>query len=317
MPILRLDAGYDGLNLTGTTRSPLEAARSAAVDGTGPVIVMIHGFKYDPGTPARSPHRTIFADSSDTTALRGHKSWLPGLGFDDDRRNHGLAIAFGWNARGTLWRAQASARSAGQHLGGIVRMIQEAAPQRPVHFVAHSLGSEVAFEALHALPRASIGRVFTIAAASYVSRATAALDSAAGRTAELFNIVSRENDLFDFLFERAIAPPEPGDRALGAGLDRPNAVTLELDCPRSLLALQQFGARIAAPQRRVCHWSGYTRAGALAFFARALRRPETVPLAALRAALPKDRSRRWSRLVGTAGIRDVLPSRRAGRIMTP
>jgi pimeloyl-ACP methyl ester carboxylesterase len=308
MPILRLNAGPAGLVLHGSPASALSAIRTAA-PGTGPVIVMIHGFKYDPDCTACSPHSTIFAHTAHPDHP-GQVQWMRHMGFGTGDPNEGLAIAFGWRARGNLWRAERSARAAGQHLARVIRDIKARAPERPIHVISHSMGSEVTFEALHALPAHSVQRVVTLTGASFVSRAMVAMQTPAGRCAELINVTSRENDVFDYFYERMMTPPASADRAMGTGIALPNAVTLQLDCAQSLALLPRFGGYVAAPARRVCHWSGYTRPGALRFYARALRTPEAVPLAALKRELPDRSAPRWSRIFALPTVRLPLPTAR-------
>lgn len=296
MPILRLNAGADGIALHGSPASASRAIASAA-QGTGPVIVMIHGFKYDPDCKRHSPHELIFTGAT-KPVLNDKVQWLHHLGFGNRDTNEGLAIVFAWRARGSLWRAQRAAVSAGRQLAQVVRNIKDRAPHRPVHVISHSMGSEVVFEALGHLPAGSIERIVALTGASYASRATAAMrETSAGRAASLVNVTSRENDPFDFLFERLIAPPGPGDVAMGQGINLPNAVTLQLDCPRTLATLSQFGGQIAPVARRVCHWSIYTRPGALQFYGRLLRQAEDIPLGALQLALPEAPAPRWSRML--------------------
>lgn len=294
MPILRLNAGPSGLWIHGSPAPALPALRRAA-RGVGPVILMIHGFKYDPDCSACSPHATIFGYNAHPERPT-HSAWLRHLGFGTGARHEGLAIAFGWRARGNLWRAERSARVAGQHLAEVISEIRAQAPARPIHAVTHSMGSEVIFEAVQRLQPGDVSRIVTLTGATYASRAVAAMQSPAGRGAELFNITSRENDVFDFMYERLIAPQVRGDRAMGIGVDLPNAVNIQLDCGRTLRALPRFGGHIAPSDRRVCHWSSYTRPGALRFYARVLRCVEEVPLAGLRAALPPGMAPRWSRM---------------------
>ncbi|MEL6452502.1 MAG: alpha/beta hydrolase [Pseudomonadota bacterium] len=305
MPILRLNAGPAGLVLHGSPAPALPAIRTAA-RGSGPVMILVHGFKYDPDCTPCSPHTTIFRPATETTK-QDHVQWLRHLGFGTGDADEGLAVAFGWRARGNLWRAERAARAAGQHLAQVIAEIRALAPHRPVHAITHSMGSEVIFEALHSLPAGAVQRIVTLTGASYASRAVAAMETEAGRTAELLNITSRENDLFDFLFERLIAPPVKGDWAMGIGLDLPNAVNIQLDCPRTLAVLTRFGGHIAPPQRRICHWSSYTRAGVLRFYARALRQPDKVPLHPMQQVLPAAVAPRWSRMFARPRLTLGLP----------
>jgi len=305
MPILRLNAGPGGLIVHGSPAAALPTVRTAA-RGTGPVMVLIHGFKYDPEDTAFSPHTSIFG-----TEMHHHKDgnvqWLRHLGFCSGNSDEGLAIAFAWRARGNLWRAERAARVAGQHLAEVIALIRRAAPRRPVHVISHSMGSEVVFEALQNLPAHAVQRIIALSGASYASRATAAMQSRAGRTAELFNIISRENDVFDFMYERLIAPPSAGDRAMGMGLELPNVANLQLDCAHTLAALTRFGGHVAPPARRMCHWSGYTRPGALRFYAHVLRNPPAVALCALQQVLPVALAPRWSRMFAPPKLTLALP----------
>lgn len=294
MPILRLNAGPRGLGLFGSPASAMNAIKSAAL-GPGPVIIMIHGFKYEPDRGAHCPHTTIFAGTAQPFA-QDDVQWMRHMGFGTGDPNEGLAIAFAWPARGNLWDAKRAAQSAGQLLERVIATVRSRAPHRPIHLVSHSMGSEVVFEALHKLPSRSVDRIVTLTGASYKGRAIAAMQTEAGCSAELINVTSRENDLFDFMYERLITPDLPRDCAMGRGIDLPNAVTLQLDCTRTLDLLARFGGHISKPKRRICRWSGYTRPGALRFYARAIRQSEAVPLAALRQALPPDRDPRWLRM---------------------
>ena len=260
----------------------------------GPVIVMIHGYKYQPGHPVHCPHLNLLSEGS-----TGADGWPGRLGFSAG--GSGLAIALGWPARGALWQAQSRARTAGRALATLL-----GATRRPVHVIAHSLGLEVALEALHHVPAGRIGRILSLTGACYAGRVAAALDTPAGREAEFFNITSRENDAFDFLFERLVAPPCAGDRAIGLGLTGTNVLTLQLDCPRTLKHLARLGIHIAPARRRICHWSSYSRPGVMEFYADLLRRPEHLSMAALRAGLPPAPAPRWSGLL--APMRLPLPS---------
>jgi hypothetical protein len=85
-------------------------------------------------------------------------------------------------------------------------------------------------------------------------------------------------------------------------------LTLQLDDPETLDVLGSAGFDIGAPAARICHWSPYTRPGALAFYGALLRQPERLTLAQLRAALPENAAPRWSRLMPE--LRLPLPSGR-------
>lgn len=302
MPVIRINAGENDAVLHGSPQSALRAIDRAA-EGTGPVVAMIHGYKYRPGAEAYCPHRFILSHA-DAGADRDPRTagWPRQLGFGRGAPEEGLALAFGWHARGPVWAAHRRARSAGQILARVLARLHAMAPTRSIHILAHSMGSEPALEALHHLPSGAVARMILMTGASYLGRARAALDTPAGRSAEVINVTSRENDLYDFLFERLVAPPMRGDRAIGFGLEAPNTVTLQLDCPETLDHLNRLGARIAQPDRRMCHWSAYTRPGALPFYARLMRDPAGTPLALLRNGLPSGTAPRWSRLLAPPGL---------------
>jgi hypothetical protein len=108
--------------------------------------------------------------------------------------------------------------------------------------------------------------------------------TASGRTAEIVNVRSRENTVFDLLFRAAIHPHRPFARALGAGLGRAERRWLDLaiDCPQTRAHLAALGFRIPPPARAICHWSAYLRPGLFPLYRALLR--EGLPLAALREA---------------------------------
>lgn len=307
MPILRLNAGPDGLVLHRSPACTMRAVQGAAT-GAGPVIVLVHGFKYDPDCSSCSPHTSIFGLPAHKTATNDVQ-WLRHLGFGTGRDgDEGLAIAFAWRGRGNLWRAERAARAAGRHLAQVIGAIHRRAPRRPIHIITHSMGSEVAFEALHDLPAGAVQRIIALTGASYAARATKAMQTPAGQAAELFNITSRENDVFDFMYERLMAPPVRGDRAMSAGIALPHAVNIQLDCPRTLAALTRFGGHVSPASRRMCHWSGYTRPGVLRFYARILRTPDSVVLKEMQVALPAHPAPRWSRLFSRPAMGWTLPA---------
>ena len=62
--------------------------------GPGPVIVMIHGYKYQPDIPDHCPHLNIMSMKPRDTSVRS-LSWLRHTGFGAGNENEGLAIAFG------------------------------------------------------------------------------------------------------------------------------------------------------------------------------------------------------------------------------
>ena len=133
---------------------------------------------------------------------------------------------------------------------------------------------------------------------------------------EIFNVISRQNDLFDALFE--CAAPRPAGLPSGAlgraglGARRPDWVDLQLDGPGFERWLATRGARLGPAGARICHRSFYARPNAMAFYARILRDRARWSIGAMRAdGLPEALCPRWSRL---APRRD--PTRWAPRAQT-
>jgi pimeloyl-ACP methyl ester carboxylesterase len=305
MPVIRINAKADIAILHNSPRS-VKTELDRIETGNGPVIIMIHGYKFSPGHARHCPHRHILSLDPEHGPYCP-PSWPHHLGFGTGRADEGIAVAFAWCARGALHSARRTALDAGHALADVISYLHDRLPQRPIHIIAHSMGTEVAFEALHHLPTGAVQRIISLTGASYQSRAAAALGTAAGRTAELINITSRENDPFDFLFERLIRSSTYGDRAIGQGLCLPNSVTLQLDCVGTLQHLNRFGVAIGHSDRRICHWSAYTRPGVLRLYHDLLRRADTLPLSALRRGLPSTPAPRWSRLFARPGLRTPLP----------
>ncbi len=297
MPIIRVNAQDETWRFHGAELFADDILRQIG-SGPGPVIIMIHGYSYQPGDPVHCPHRHILG-LHPRERTWGAPSWPRGLGFDSGAPGEGLGIAFGWPARGTLWGARRRAIASGHVLASLIRDIHDLMPGRRVHVAAHSLGVEVAAEALHHLPPDSLDRIVSMTGACYGSRMREALRTPAGRGACLINITTRENDLFDFLFERLIAPPARADRALGHGLEAENAVTLQLDCPTVLRHLSRLGLPVAPAAHRITHWSAYLRPGVLRLYGKLMRQPEVYSLSRLRAGLPKRSTPRWSRLLAS------------------
>lgn len=292
----------------GLTGLPL-ARHLLAQAGQGPVVVMIHGYKYLPGDPRHCPHLSIMAADpcrDDPRII----SWPRRLGLCRGKRDEGLGLSFGWRARGSIWQAHRRAHEAGTVLGALLTELHRLDPERPVQIVAHSLGARVALRALSLCPEHAVQRAVLLSAAEFCATTKAALQSPGGRSCQVLNVTSRENDLFDFLIERLIAAPCPGDRVLGHGaLSLPNLATLQLDDGESLRRLRRAGYPLRPASRAVCHWSTYLRPGAFPLYRAFLDGRLSAPY--LRALLPCDTAPRWSRLL-THGPRTLwaMPFRR-------
>lgn len=309
MPLLQISAPPDGPRLHRSPQ-PLGTALAEGLDHPGPIIVMIHGFKFAPGDAFDCPHRHILSLDPARDCWKA-MSWPRALGFGSGFADEGLGLAFGWSARCTIWQAYERAEAAGRSLAQLVRQIRHKAPHRPVHILAHSLGARVALSALPHLAEGDIGRAILLNPAEFGGRARATLATPAGCGAEVFNVTSRENDFFDFLLERLIAPPHRGDGTLAQTMPRqPNTLTLQLDHTGTLKALNAHGFPVAPPSGRICHWSSYLRPGVFSLYRTLLRHPEALSQARLRSILPDRPDPRWSRVLQLPDWRVPFPVRR-------
>ncbi|WP_375174914.1 alpha/beta hydrolase [Pseudooceanicola sp.] len=296
MALAKINLGATGLQEHATGAAP-ETALAPFADQDGPVIVMIHGFKFAPGSAAYCPHEHILSPRPETHCWKA-KSWPTELGLTG--RDDHLGIAFGWPARGSIWQAYGRAAEAGRALARLIRLLHRLAPQRPVHILAHSLGARVALSALAHLGPGMLDRLVLLAGAEFHASAADMLATPAGRTAEVISITSRENHPYDRLLERALGSAATG-RAVGRQAPvAPNWLTLAIDDREVLGALSTLGCDIAPPQRWICHWSSYLRPGVFSLYSALLTDAQTLPLAQLRrvamAARDDSPHRGWSRL---------------------
>lgn len=277
------------------------AAAVAAVPHDAPIVVMIHGFRFDPASPAHDPHGHILSLQPGRSCWKA-VSWPRHLGLTGDR---GLAITFGWRARGTIWAAHARAAQAGARLARLIAALDRVAPGRPVQIFAHSLGARVALTALPRLEPGRIGRIVLIAAAAFQAEARRAMASPAGRAAEVFNVTGPENTLFDLLLRAALPLRGP---TLGRGLaDHVNWLDLALAEPDTLDALGRMGWRIRPPAVPVCHWSGYLRPGIFGLYRAILTQARSTPMPLLRAQLDPRRDAQVRRRTTPLPFRRTAP----------
>jgi len=304
MTLIPISATPTGLSLGRPDVGPPEQAIAAALAETpvgAPIVIMVHGKGYSPSSTTRDPHTLIFAPRPGHGRSR-YVSWPRRLGFalPGPRKPLGLCFAFGWESSGALWRATASADATAPNLSRLVQIIRRIEPDRKIDLIGHSLGARVILGALPLLAAQTVHRVILLAGADFTTRAERARTSHAGRTAEFLNITTRENDLYDFLFERAFAPLG-GRFALGHGLQSgPNWLDIQLDNPATDAALRRLGLPLAAPQSRICHWSVYLRPGVFRFYRALIHDRERLTLPLLQRSLSAPPEPRWSRLTQDA-----------------
>ena len=309
MPLCRADAIAGDLVDLDRIEADLRAALAAA-DPAAPVVVLIHGFKFSPARAETSPHTHILALDPERTGWKT-LSWPRALGLGRGDRHEPLCIAFGWEARGSLWQAYGRAAETGRALARLIAMVRRLRPGRPVDVLAHSFGGRVALAALPHLAPGAMGRAVLLAPAEMCSAARAWLASPAGQTVEILAVRTGENGFYDRALAWLVAPHRIGDRALGlaAREPAPNWISLDIDRPGIRVLLEAHGLAVAPRARRICHWSVYLRPGLFPLYRAVLDRK--LPLSALRpaaeAAAPP--SRRFPRLL--SGLRrPLLPARR-------
>jgi hypothetical protein len=251
MDILRIDASDAGLE--GPGGLGWKAALGGWLQGVpqdATVTILVHGYRYAPGHDIHDPHDLIYALKPSGQRPRAI-SWPAHLG--------GHVIAFGWPARGSIWRASREARIAGQALAAVAGRVGISG--RRVAFVAHSLGARAVTSALSLLPGGVAEAAILMTAAVFVDEARAALRTEGGAGCRVLNVTTRENLLFDLLF--AIACARPFARTIAQGMrDAPtNWIDLRIDCRDTRRRLGAFGWPIRPPVRRICHWSAYLRPG--------------------------------------------------------
>ena len=293
MAMLQITTGNSGPRLHVTGAMPRPALQKALERNPGPVTVLIHGYRYQPGHPIHCPHTSL------NSLIPKHPNLnmvsLPAnlqIGHSD---GYGIGLSYGWFARGNIWQAYRRAGDAGTHLAQLLAMIKEIDPARDIHIVAHSLGARVALRALSESAPGTVQRAVLMAAAEFRRAAIEALRSPGGYGCDVLHATSRENDLFDFILERLISAPEGGDIMLGHRLFHlPNLAHLQLDHIPVLNALSANGYPVAAPEHTVCHWSPYRRQGVFPLYRAFLNGDLTI--SELHHILPPDMAPRWSRL---------------------
>ncbi|MEQ9695733.1 alpha/beta hydrolase [Shimia sp. SDUM112013] len=283
MPIIRINADGAYPVLHDSPRA-VNKALTDALQRDGPVVIMVHGYRFLPHDPLHCPHTHIFSTRKTHDCPKA-LSWPQHLGIADRPHGAGIAIAFGWAARRGLRTAQQTAEVAASALVRVVRMVRQMAPEKPINLIAHSMGAHLALSAMSMLTPGDLARVVLLNGATYQSHAERALQSPAGQLCELFNVVSNENRIYDTLFECVFPKQTPSDRALGRGLEGKNVLTIRIDRQPVLEALGAKGFGIAPARHFHCHWSTYLRPGVFSFYRTLLITPETLPFYALKSLL--------------------------------
>ncbi|MEP2783815.1 MAG: alpha/beta hydrolase [Pseudoruegeria sp.] len=268
-----------------------------ATSSGGPIIVMIHGYKFSPFAVKHDPHRHILAAHPDQDSFKAI-SWPKHLGGLSQTQDEALCIAFGWPARGSIWSAYREATIAGGALSKLISMLKDQT-KRPIDVIAHSLGARVFLEATRIALESSVERAVLMTGAELRQQTLLALQSEAGKSVQVLNIISRENDLYDWMLETALDPLNLQSRSLGHGLEGqvPNWLDLQLDHPDVIAGLGRIGFPISTSNRRICHWSSYLRPGAFPLYRAFFSERTRVSLDNLRPQLPQTLTPRWSRLM--------------------
>lgn len=223
----------------------LDAQVKALPDGA-PIVVMIHGFRFAPDAGPHCPFGHIFALKPSAADDFKAVSWPSRLGL-----KAGLAIGFGWQGRGLLPAVNQRALLAGRGLAELAAMIRHIDPNRRLDVIAHSMGARVALAALSLAQSGEFRRLILLAGAETRRPALRAMQTPAGRAAQVINVTSRENDIFDFLYEWGAKAGL--DTAIGQGLGRnlPNWLNLPFDQPATLKSLTRLGYPLPTPPKKV------------------------------------------------------------------
>lgn len=205
--------------------------------GDGPVVVMSHGFLFDPrdapsDIPADSDnaHSRLYHFQLNDLAgeIRHHtSSWPRGLGFseEDVAGEDGMILAYGWHSRpgfassllrqfqNFYKRAYDNAEPAAWNLLTAVHVLAELLPAgKKIDFFCHSLGSRVIIRLLALAAKHGrhdildrVGRVIILGGAEFVVEARLMLsrlkECGYNDKIHIYNVVSRENDVLDKLAE--------------------------------------------------------------------------------------------------------------------
>lgn len=212
-----------------------ELAMKAKNLGNQPVLLMAHGFLFDPRQATSpnpedtdNPHSRLyhFKDGDQDAEIRHHtSSWPLWMGFDpaDMTGTSGLAVAFGWQSQpgfaASLIEHFQNFYSRAYDNGGMaawlfavtIAELAELLPGKKLDILCHSLGSRVVIRALAMIGKhrpellARLGQIIILGGAEYVVEAQLMIrrlhESGSPSLPGIYNIVSRENDVLDKLGE--------------------------------------------------------------------------------------------------------------------
>lgn len=224
-------------------------------------IIAVHGFGFDPATPADSPN-ALYASWS---AMLGQPvdafAWFSASPADEVRAlSHGYPDAYAWAYRELAPTAAAR----------LISKIQVA--RGPIDIICHSLGSRVALNAIDQLPSGYVRRVLILDGAETQTEAPASLPAGV----EVLNCVVRTDLVLKNLgavFNDEHIAPCVGQAGLGRIMDR--WADLVLDDPQTAARVKaaRGWALGASPRHQLLtgnliedlrnlgnHWSAYSRA---------------------------------------------------------
>jgi len=211
-------------------------ALTAALPDDGRIVVMVHGFLFDPKMSIAAnpedtdnPHGRVYhfqSDAEEAHEQRHHTtSWPHWLGFSGtDAGESGLAVAFGWQSspgfassliekfQNFYARAYDYAELSAWPLANVLNTLADFFPAHRIDIFCHSLGSRTVVRALALVAGHGIdsildrlGQVVVLGGSEYVVEAQLLQRRLIARgftdAPTFYNFVSRENDVLDVLGE--------------------------------------------------------------------------------------------------------------------
>lgn len=274
--------------------------------GKGRVVVMVHGFDFDPSATVDpdnndDPYNGVYANPT----VSGRESWLPIVGETDEAGNPlaDIAVAFCWTSIGSMSQYGSACWSnlyqypvfdlaplAARALAAVIRTLVDQGV--PVDVFAHSLGTRTATEAIRLLAAngyaAAVRRAILVGGAQF---SVDARDALAGATTDVFSFASRSDPVLKWGGVtgchpyRLVATQEA--RVIGRDGMEPTAHWIDLQCDRT--PAQQsvgfnawFQARYGAtlsdtPDERGAHWAYYRQPGNRVILAKMLTQDGLTP----------------------------------------